>query len=241
MIVLFTDFGNSGPYIAQMQAAIRRYSAQEILTLFSDLPAFRPVGAGYLLAAYMGDFPEDSCFVCVVDPDVGSGEMTPVMIRAANRWFTGPDNGLFDALLALHPDADVFRVAWQPEVLSNSFHGRDLYAPVAAMLAEAGMEPQERLAEKHLRGNNNTDLAETIYIDHYGNVMTGVRYASCPAIQSMLIGENLFPYRRTFSDDIHSQGFCYCNANGLLEIAVNRGSAAERFGLSVGMQVKPIF
>ncbi|WP_284223878.1 SAM-dependent chlorinase/fluorinase, partial [Brevundimonas denitrificans] len=95
MILLFTDFGAEGPYLAQMTARLRRAGyTGEVLSLFADAPVFSPKASGYLLAAYMADFERDSVFLSVVDPGVG-GRRKPVVVRSQGRWFVGPDNGLF--------------------------------------------------------------------------------------------------------------------------------------------------
>ncbi|MDX1401788.1 MAG: SAM-dependent chlorinase/fluorinase, partial [Kiloniellales bacterium] len=136
MILLLTDFGR--PYTAQMLAAIHRIAPNEkALVLFDDLPSFNPKAAGHLIEAYCSDFPEDSIFCCVVDPGVGSPR-SPLVVRAKDRWFLGPDNGLFACLLSADETAQAWIIDWRPEVLSPSFHGRDLFAPFAAKLAREG-------------------------------------------------------------------------------------------------------
>ena len=237
MILLFTDFGNSGPYQAQMSAQLRLAGYDgDIFPLFSDAPVFNPQAAGCLLAAYKNDFPKDSLFLSVVDPGVGS-ERRPLALRASGRWFVGPDNGLFEKLVLEDPDAEIFEIIWRPEALSASFHGRDLFAPVAANIlaghASDKLRPLDR--SEILTADSRVDLEEVIYIDHYGNAMTGIR--GCDAYRGLRIrGQDLI-FSRTFSDVPVGDPLVYINANGLLEIAVNQGRADQYFDLQIGTSV----
>src|SRR5262245_30636537 len=145
MILLFTDFGLAGPYTGQMKAVLRQ-RAPEIpaIDLFADAPMQNPKAAAYLLAAYAAWFPSGSVFLCVVDPGVG-GERPPVMVKADGRWFVGPGNGLFEIVMRRAQSAEAWEIAWQPEHLSASFHGRDLFAPVAAMIAKGEAAPGRQI------------------------------------------------------------------------------------------------
>ena len=81
MIILFTDFGVSGPYVGQMKAVLYRHAPNvPVVDLFADAPTFDPKLSAYLLAAYVNEFPEDSVFLCVVDPGVGSALRRPIIV-----------------------------------------------------------------------------------------------------------------------------------------------------------------
>ncbi|GLQ05458.1 SAM hydrolase/SAM-dependent halogenase family protein [Sneathiella chinensis] len=234
MILLFTDFGAEGPYLAQMTARLRRAGyTGEVLSLFADAPVFSPKASGYLLAAYMADFERDSVFLSVVDPGVG-GHRKPVVVRSQGRWFVGPDNGLFSRVVAMDAGARAWEIVWRPDQLSNSFHGRDLFAPVAARLAMGDAEellveiPTDSLAGKAVP----SQLAEVIYVDRYGNVMTGLDAGA--GVRALIIGGTVLPLETTFSSVPEGEPLAYLNANGLIEIAVNKGRADDFFGLSVG-------
>lgn len=96
MIVLFTDFGLSGPYTGQMKAVLHREAPGiPVIDLFADAPAANPAASAYLLAAYAVWFPADTVFLCVVDPGVG-GERPAVIMEADGRRYVGPGNGLFE-------------------------------------------------------------------------------------------------------------------------------------------------
>jgi S-adenosylmethionine hydrolase len=149
MIVLFTDFGVEGPYIGQVEAVLHR-DAPHIASvdLFVDAPTHDPKAAAYLLAGYVEEFPAGTVFLAVVDPGVG-GERRAVMLLADGRWYVGPENGLFELIIRRASEPSRWwNVTWRPERLSATFHGRDLFAPVAARLALGGEPPGEDLPTK---------------------------------------------------------------------------------------------
>lgn len=232
MILLFTDFGWQGPYVGQMHAAIRSSApAIPVIDLMHDAPAFDSRAAGYLLAALAPQWPEGSAIVAVVDPGVGSARH-PLAAKAGGRWLIGPDNGLLvPAARALDPAPIWYRIAWQPQRLSASFHGRDLFAPTAARLAcgdTGGLEPLE---QQPVGADWPAEAATVIYIDAYGNVMTGLKPRACAVLAA---GHQQFAERRTFADAATGEAFWYKNALDLAEIAVNQGHAASRLGLALG-------
>ena len=128
MIVLFTDFGVTGPYVGQMKSVLcQQASTIPVIDLMHDAPTFDPQAAAYLLASLVSEFPHDSVFLCVVDPGVGS-DRRPLIAKINERWFVGPDNGLFNIVARHALDISKMKwweITWQPERLSASFHGRD--------------------------------------------------------------------------------------------------------------------
>ncbi len=238
MIVLFTDFGLDGPYVGQMKAVLHRDAPEiPVVDLFADAPAFDPRRSAYLLAAYATEFPPPAVFLAVVDPGVGS-DRRPVMVEADGRRFVGPDNGLFELAWRRAGTRRAFAIAFRPERLSASFHGRDLFAPVAARLAAGAavpMTPVEALAPAGARWPD--DLPEIVYIDRYGNALTGLRAAMLGPKAILDVGGRHLPRHRTFSDAGEGEAFWYENANGLAEISVNRGRADRDLGLSVGAPI----
>jgi S-adenosyl-L-methionine hydrolase (adenosine-forming) len=237
-IVLFTDFGLSDPYIGQVKAALARDAPDlSVIDLLNDVPAYAVKPAAHLLASLVPHFPQGSVFLAVVDPGVGSARL-PVVVQADGYRFVGPDNGLLSVAAARARHARVERIAWSPAALSPSFHGRDLFAPVAARLAAdkvpgGWLVPLARLSVDFGAG----DLGEVIYVDHYGNAMTGLRAASVPREAELTVAERRLPYARVFSDAKDDGPFWYENSQGLVEIAVNRGSAALALALEVGTTV----
>lgn len=239
MILLFTDFGTDGPYVGQMKAVLTEAAgAVPIVDLMHDAPMARPKPAAYLLAALLPSLPRDAVVLGVVDPGVG-GPRAPLVARLDGRTLVGPDNGLF-APAALDADqATWFEITWRPAKLSASFHGRDLFAPVAARLAGgASIEDLAMLTAAPSAGTAwPRDLAEIVYIDHFGNAMTGLRAGEVAEDAILSLKNNRIKRSRTFCDAAPDTAFWYENSSGLVEIAVNGGSAADALGLAVGTPV----
>jgi hypothetical protein len=238
MIVLFTDFGLAGPYTGQVKAVLTQAApGVPVIDLFADAPAGNPKAAAYLLAAYSAWFPAGTVFLCVVDPGVGGGR-PPVAVEADGRSFVGPGNGLFEIVRRRAALARIWEITWQPPGLSATFHGRDLFAPVAAMLARGEPVPGELRDAAWLRRPDwPDDLAEIVYIDHYGNAMTGLRTGAVPAGTALSVAGRTIAGARTFGDRRQGEALWYENSNGLIEIAVNRGRADRTLGLAIGTPI----
>lgn len=238
MIVTFTDFGHSGPYLPQVHSVFHRLApAQPVVDLLADLPVWRPQPAAHLLAALAASMPGDSVFLCVVDPGVG-GERRPLVVESRGQWFVGPDNGLLDVLASRDPRHRCWEIVWRPRELSASFHGRDLFAPVVAWLAQ-GRDIIGFARPASLTGLDRVedDLFEVVYVDHYGNLMTGIRTSSLDDNAVLECGGRPLSYARVFSEVDEGGLFWYRNSNGLIEIAGNRVSAVEALdgALKVGV------
>ena len=238
MIVLFTDFGLAGPYTGQVEAVLNQTApGVPVISLFADAPAGQPRPAAYLLSAYGSWFPAGTMLLCVIDPGVG-GARRAIVVEADGRRYVGPDNGLFELVLRRATAPRCFEVTWRPPLLSASFHGRDLFAPVAARLASG--EPMARLTTpvaplRHPAWPD--DLLEIVYVDHYGNAMTGVRGECLVESARLVAGGRTIGRADTFSAVPSGEAFWYVNANGLVEIAVNEGRADRALGLSIGSEI----
>jgi len=236
MIVLFTDFGPDGPYTGQMKAVLaERVPGEPVIDLLHDAPVFRAKASAYLLAALIDGFPAGAVFLCVVDPGVG-GARTPVVVEADSRYFVGPGNGLFEIVMRRATACRQWTITWTPPHLSPSFHGRDLFAPVAATLARGEPVPGEEQIPPARHADWPDDLAEIVYIDHFGNAMTGLRAATLPDQAVLRAAGRDFTHARVFSDVPAGEGFWYGNSCGLAEIAVNQGRADD-LGLEVGTAI----
>lgn len=234
MIALFTDFGLHDPYVGQLHAVLAQQApGVPVIDLFHAAPNYDIRAAAYLLPAYAAIFPPETIFVCVVDPGVGSA-CRAVMVRADGRWYVGPDNGVFHILARRAGAADCHEILWRPEQLSASFHGRDLFAPVAAMLARGETPLSKPAVLTSPPGEWPEDLAVIVYIDHFGNAITGMRSSLLGHDKKIRVSGTVLQFARTFSDVPPGAAFWYGNANGLVEIAANRGNAAQRLGLRLG-------
>ncbi len=237
MIFLATDFGLCGPYQGQVKAVLARQApAVPVIDLFADLPAFAPQPAAYLLAAYADTLAPGDVLLAVVDPGVGSDRM-PLAIEADGRWLVGPDNGLFELLLRRAARSSVHQITWRPERLAPTFHGRDLFAPIAAALAR-GERPALAPAQPLRQPDWPDDWPAIVYVDHYGNAMTGLRAAALPADARLDVAGQTLTRARIFADRPPGEPFWYANANGLVEIAQNGAPAAHALGLAPGNPVR---
>ena len=238
-IFLYTDFGSGDLYVGQVKAVLQeRAPAAAAIDLMHDVPSFNVRAAAYLLAALAAHIPPESVVLAVIDPGVG-GTRRPVAVRADNRWYVGPDNGLLSVLAARAVCADAFTIAWRPELLSTSFHGRDLFAPVAGMLA-TGSVPHGALQQADgLEVNfGGEDISEVIYIDHYGNAMTGLRASRVDVARKLRVGARSLRHARVYSDVRPGHAFWYENSLGLVEIAAAGRSAAKALKLRPGQPVR---
>ena len=239
MIVLFTDFGPAGPYTGQMESVLAQLAPDiAVIDLLSDAPAFKPKACAYLLAALVQDFPKNAVFLCIVDPGVGS-ERSPLIVRAGQQWFVGPHNGIFDIVInqSNAEDAKAWTINYSPTLLSASFHGSDLFAPVAAMIARGDPLPGNPIPIKSIHGElSSNDLSQVIYIDHYGNAITGIKANQLSPKTKIQALNKIIIHARVFSDVETGELFWYENANGLVEIAVNKGRASD-YGFKIGVSV----
>lgn len=243
MILLYTDFGLSGPYVGQVKTVLALLArGAPVIDLMHDAPRCSPRPAAYLLAALAPVIPPGSAVLGVVDPGVGT-DRAPIAVNADARWYIGPDNGLFEIVLRRAEVAAAWQITWRPEALSSSFHARDLFAPVTAKLALRGPVPGAVIPVDRVRRREwPDDLPEVIYIDGFGNAVTGLRAStlakSVPADATLIkAGGRSLAYARTFGDVPAGTAFWYENSSGLVEIAINGGGAAAELGLTIGTPV----
>ncbi len=238
VIVTFTDFGVTGPYLGQLRVVLAREApGVPVIDLLADAPAFDPRASAYLLAALVTDLPAGTVVLGIVDPGVGT-ERPAVIVRADDRWLVGPGNGLSDVVAKRARARERWSVRWRPERLSRTFHGRDLFAPVAARIARGEWPEADPFAwgDGELEGLPD-DLPEVVYVDPYGNAMTGLRPGALPPGARVEVGGVILQRAETFAEVQDGHAFWYENSLGLAEIAVNRGSATRTLGLALGTAV----
>lgn len=236
-IVLFTDFGPAGPYTGQMESVLRQMAPNApVINLLSNAPIADPRLSSYLLAALRHSFPSGSIFLTVVDPGVG-GARKAVVLQADGQFFVGPDNGLLNTVAVHAQNTQWFEIVWWPEHCSMSFHGRDIFAPIAAKLAIKAADDLLQPFNRDDLDDWSHDLAEVIYFDHYGNAMTGLRYREHYSGKTLIVNGVKIGQAGTFSAVNEHQAFWYENSSGLVEIAVNKGKAERQLNLVLGMKV----
>ncbi|HKT38508.1 MAG TPA: SAM-dependent chlorinase/fluorinase [Ktedonobacterales bacterium] len=246
LIALLTDFGASDGYPGVMKGVILGIAPATPLVDLTHEIAPQDVRAGaWVLHTAWRYFPEGSVFLCVIDPGVGSARRA-IALQAGGRIFVGPDNGLFSYLLADPFDADARAVilaypryfAAHP---SDTFHGRDIFAPAAAWLAtgitieELGPAvPAENLARLPLRQptwQGDTLIASCAHSDHFGNILTTIAgdlarvVLSASAARLTIADHSVTARARTFAEGPEGELFLYLDSSGHLAIARRNGSA----------------
>ncbi len=234
-IALLTDFG-VGPYVGQIRLLLAAACPRiPVVELISDLPAFRPDLAAYLLPGLRRGMPQQTLYLCVVDPGVGT-DRGVLAARIGPDWLLAPDNGLLLPLLRLsQAPTELWRVTWRPRDSSATFHGRDVFTPIAARLVAGSVPAALRVDTEALIGAEMPSTrAAVCYVDHYGNLMTGLPADEIADTAVIRGGPTSVRRARTFSDVAVGDAFWYENAFGLVEIAINQGRAADRLGLRPG-------
>jgi S-adenosylmethionine hydrolase len=238
MIVLFTDFGANGPYVGEMKAQLTLGApGVPVIDLICDAPRFNAKAAAYLLGALAPSFPIGTVFLAVVDPGVGTAERLPAAVMADQRWYVGPGNGLFDVVARRAQICDWQDILWDGK-LSPSFHGRDLFAPIAALIARDITFPGKHVSRPaRLKPNWPLELPEVIYLDTYGNAWTGLHAGGIATTATVSANGHTLRHARTFGEAPVGQAFWYENSSGMIEIAVNRGRADDTLSLAIGTAV----
>jgi S-adenosylmethionine hydrolase len=238
VITLLTDFGTADYYVGAVKGAILSVNpAAVIVDITHEIPP-QDVAAGAftLLAAYK-TFPAGTIHVAVVDPGVGSTRR-PIIVSANEQFFVGPDNGLFTYIYDRESSHRTFHVTsdrfFRREV-STTFHGRDVFAPVAAALSK-GIEVEEFGAEidDEVRLPSLETPPRIIHIDRFGNCVTNIT----PPVKRLIInGRTISEFRQFYGDGDDESLFAIWGSAGFLEISVNGGSAAQILGVNVGTRI----
>ena len=246
LVTLLTDFGTSDSYVAEMKGVLLERCPSAVLVDVTHAVPPGDIRAGaYLLGRSWSRFPRDTVHLAVVDPGVGTARAALAM-RAHGHWFVGPDNGLFTLILR---DAAVEAVVLPvPASAAPTFHGRDLFAPVAAAIAdgtplEALGEPLAtipmRLTYAEPRYEGKSVVGEIVYVDRFGTLVTNLTPEVVPPYAVLEVeGLEIGPLRRTFGDVPTGGLLAYVGSGGAVEIAVRDGSAARRLGLGVGGRIR---
>lgn len=254
VITITTDFGHQGPFVGVMKGCIlTRFPGARIIDLTHEIVVHWPAEAGFWLARAFAYFPAGTVHVAVVDPGVGTSRDI-VAVSAQEHIFLAPDNGLLAPIVARHPDAEVVRFDAQRLVRfgvhrpSATFHGRDIFAPIAAELAAgkcvlpdlgpaAGALVPAWVDEPTVDSGGVSGVVITI--DHFGNLISNIDGPLLGRFRQPLVqaGNHTFPLLRTYGDAQPGEYLALVNSFGVLEIARAEQSAAEGLGLSRGAPV----
>jgi S-adenosyl-L-methionine hydrolase (adenosine-forming) len=254
VITITTDFGHQGPFVGVMKGCIlTRFPEARIVDLTHEILVHWPAEAGFWLARAYSYFPPATVHVAVVDPGVGTSRDI-IVVGAGGHYFIAPDNGLLAPVVARARDALIVRLSAAQlahigiQRPSATFHGRDIFAPVAAELAAGRCEPPalgERVEtlvpawvdEPAVEARSVTGVV--IAIDHFGNLITNIDAGLIERFRLPLVhaGSHAFPLLRTYGDTRPGEYLALVNSFGVIEIARAENSAAEGLGLSRGAPV----
>lgn len=251
IITLTTDFGTQDWFAATMKGVILGIAPRAaIVDLTHEIPAGDVCAGAFALAAGCRFFPKGTVHVAVVDPGVG-GARKAIAVQTANFLFVGPDNGVLSLALARENIKSVHRLentSYLLRPVSHTFHGRDIFAPVAAYLARGAsirkMGPAQtdfvRLQWPQPRVRQNRIDGEVVFIDRFGNAITNIENAGLNTRnqQEVFLGRRRLCSLKAFYQSVRAgQAVAVPGSSGFLEIAVNVGSAAKRFRLKIGDRV----
>lgn len=234
---LLTDFGYDFAVASIKGVILSRLPDATVTDLDHSLPKFNVTTAGWVLAKSYQYFPKGTIFLCIVDPGVGT-KREPLCIKTPHYTFVGPNNGIFDYVLAAEKVRTVYKIddSYLESGLST-FHGRDLFALAAVDSYNNKLDRLSLFDEAglcHLKREENHTLA--VYIDSYGNIKTDkpvdASLLKQKALDFTLKGRRyVLPFVRTFDEVPQGKLLCYQGSNRTIEIAVNQGSAAQKLGI----------
>ena len=251
VITLTTDFSLHDSYVGTMKGVILRiFPEARLVDITHQIAAQDVVEASLIIGSAYPYFPSGSVHLVVVDPGVG-GSRRPLLVAGSEHYFVGPDNGTFTRLLDADPEAEVYEIRAGQYLLPNisdTFHGRDVFAPVAAFLAR-GVAPGEfgpriddprRLAVPEPRIWGDQIRGEVIHIDSFGNVVSNItrtqfeQASGTRRFKILLNGKAIDRLCRSYSDQETGKTLALFGSSGLLEIAVCGGRAERRMGAGKG-------
>lgn len=255
IISLTTDFGLRDPYVAEMKAVILSINPNvTIVDITHQIEKFNIRMGAYVLAVATPYFPKGTIHVAVIDPGVGTKRQA-ILVQTENYYFIGPDNGVLMLAAKRQGIEHVYRIEnprfMLPRV-SDTFHGRDVFVPVAAHLAK-GVSPAKFGSEirkvvvpmfAKLRERKNMLIGEIIHVDNFGNVVTNFDEKELERLKvKETVSVKLKNVRlrlrlcRTYADVKAQEPLAIMGSHNFLEISVNQGNAAEKFGIKVGDKI----
>lgn len=254
VVTLTTDFGLKDPFVGVMKGRlVASFPAVRIIDLTHEIPAHWPAEAGFWLARSFRYFPRGTVHVAVVDPGVGSAREIAA-VENDGHLFLAPDNGLLAPVLDAGTQVQARHVA--PDALarlgihgpSATFHGRDIFAPLAAALAEGRLTPADLGPEVNDLVPGWIDepvvaagqvSGTVVTIDHFGNLITNIERQHLQGLAHPVVrvGGREFTLRRTYSDVRPGDYLALVNSFEVLEIACAERSAADGLGLARGAPV----
>ena len=249
-IVLLTDFGTRDYFVGAMKGAILSINESvHLIDITHEIEPQNITSAAFMLRACYRDFMVGTIFVAVVDPGVGSARRA-ILVETEDYFFIAPDNGLLSFVFDETENFRVFELTdrqFFARTISSTFHGRDVFAPVAAHLSNgvkadefgARIEDFVRLEESRPRRISGKEIeAEIIEIDRFGNLITNLKREDLPESFALRIGQTRIErLRRFFAEDSGGEVFMIYGSAGFLEIAAFRNSAKNLLRAEIGHKI----
>jgi S-adenosyl-L-methionine hydrolase (adenosine-forming) len=241
VLTLTTDFGLADHYVAAMKGVILGIAPDaQIVDISHEVTPFAIEQGAYLIAQSYGYFPKRTVHVVVVDPGVGS-QRRPLVMQAAGQYFVGPDNGVFSMVMARekHRVRTLSNAKYFRHPVSRTFHGRDIFAPVAAHIASGGAAARmgETIGDPVL-----LDLRQprVLHIDRFGNIVTSLRTPDFAEREGFISinGTRVSSAALYYSEFEPGELFALEGSSGYIEVSTNRGSAADLIGCRPGDAVR---
>lgn len=237
IVSLTTDFGLDDWYVAAMKAVLLSHApSARLVDVTHTIPPGEIVKGSITLERAIAAFPPTSIHLAVVDPTVGSARRA-LVVRIAQQIVVCPDNGLITWAWRRLGGGEAFEITWKPASLSSTFHGRDLFAPVAGMLASyrALLDLARPIGDPVLLDLHLASGAEgkVIHIDRFGNATTNIPAAAVARDAQVRVGDLTIPLRRTYADVAAGEPIALIGSSDLLEVAVRDGSAANELSLKI--------
>lgn len=253
VIALLTDFGDKDGFVGTVKGVISSIAPEaKILDITHHVNRHDINAASWILASSYQYFPEGTIFVCVVDPGVGS-DRKQILVKLKDYCFIGPDNGFISRVIK-QDEVEIVISLDNPCYWLNSvkqtFHGRDIFAPVAAHLTHSTSDikqfgsqisPEElvklNLSKPYKEGNTLYGSIE--YIDHFGNLITNIPEEWITNTNVLVSAGHikLICLRTAYSDVARGELLAIIGSDGFLELSVNYGNAAKLFDVSVNEPV----
>jgi S-adenosylmethionine hydrolase len=253
LITITSDFGLKDSYVAQMKGAILSINPNAVLVdITHNVEKFNVRHAAFMLASAVSFFPRGTVHLAVVDPRVGT-ERRAIVVQTEAGCFVGPDNGLLMLAAKSQCIKHVYRISNKKFVLSpisNTFHGRDIFAPAAAYLdrgilpSEFGLEVTDPFIPDfvEVRNEEGSFYGEVLHVDSFGNIITNIALRDTQAIKMVRITLSNqtvdIPFRKVYGQANFKQEIALIGSHGFLEIALNQGNASEEFQVNIGDSIR---
>jgi S-adenosylmethionine hydrolase len=255
IITLTTDYGTNDHLVGTLKGVVLKICPDvTIVDISHDVTPYDLLDGALTIGSSYSYFPARTIHVVVVDPGVGT-ERRPLLVTGDSQYFVAPDNGVLslvyereENVLVRHANVEHYYL----EPVSKTFHGRDVFAPVAAWLAKGAqasamgeeITDYKKFAMPKPKPGEGSTKGVVLRVDSFGNIITNFRAEDLPAaafesgsVQFTIGTHSITKFVDTFAKGNAGEAFAYIGSNGFVEIGINRGNAAKSLGIGRGMHV----